>query len=87
MRDRIADCALVNIQSRLDTDAWMKQRKRAIADIPKARAHHVAGVLGPSLFIHGGQCGEANKTLCDWMMLDFGLQVWMKVKVQELLPD
>ena len=87
MKDRISACALVSSKARLEPEISMHLRKKAVVDMPEARAHHVGAVLGAALFIHGGQSGEGNKTLSDWNSFDFGLQVWMKCSVKEVLPD
>jgi len=62
----------------------MSLRQRAVVDMPESRAHHAAAVLGCCLFVHGGLSSEVqNKTLGDWNVLDFGIQVWMKCEVLE----
>jgi len=87
MKDRISACTLVSSKARLEPEIWMLLRKKAVVDMPLARAHHVGAVLGAALFIHGGQSCEGNKTLSDWNSFDFGLQVWMKCSVKEVLPN
>jgi len=59
-------------------------RKKAVVELPIGRAHHVAAVFGAGLFIHGG---ESNRTLSDWNLFDFGLQVWINCEVNEVQPD
>lgn len=65
----------------------MLLRKKAVTDLPEARAHSAGAVFGAGLFVHGGLSGEKNKTLNDWNLFDFGLQVWMGCLVDEVLPD
>ena len=65
----------------------MALRKKAVVDMPEARAHHAGVVYGAGLFIHGGQSGEANKTMSDWNLFDLGLQVWINCEVDEAMPD
>ena len=65
----------------------MALRKKAVKDAPEARAHHAGCVFGAGLFVHGGLSGEGNKTLSDWNLFDFGLQVWINCEVEEILPD
>ena len=82
MKERISACALVSMQDRLAPESWMSMRKKAIVDMPEARAHHAAAVMGAGLFVHGGHSSEVhNKTLGDWNLFDFGLQVWIKCNV------
>jgi len=64
----------------------MSMRKRAVVDMPEARAHHAGVVFGCGLFIHGGQSAEGNTALSDWNLFDFELQVWMKLEVKEVAP-
>ena len=71
-------CSAVSMQAKPEHDVWMSLRKKAVSDVPEARAHHAGCVFGAGLFIHGG---EGNKTLSDWNLFDFGLQVWMNCEV------
>ena len=87
MKYRIAACALVSAQARLDHDEWMSLRWKAAVDAPGARAHHVSAVLGCGLFVHGGLSCEGNKTLSDWHLFDLGLQMWIRCSVKEVLYD
>ena len=69
---------------------WMEAREYAVVDeIPELRAYHAGAILGPGLFIHGGQSGEGTRTLSDWNLFDLGLQVWVKCEVtlQETSTD
>ena len=54
-------------------EVWMVLRKKAVVDMPVARAHQAGVIFGAGLFIHGGLSGESNKTLNDWKLFDFGL--------------
>ena len=81
MKERISACALVSMQDRLAPESWMSMRRKAIVDMPEARAHHAAAVMGAGLFVHGGHSSADNKTLGDWNLFDFGLQVWIKCNV------
>ena len=54
--------------------------------MPEARAHHAAAVFGAGLFVHGGLTGD-GRTLSDWNVFDFGLQVWIRCQVDEIDPD
>ena len=65
----------------------MALRKRAVVDMPAARAHHAGVIFGAGLFVHGGQGGEHNDALADWNLFDFGLQVWIRCDVDEIIPD
>ena len=88
MKDRISTCALASTKKRLELEPWMLLRKKAVVEMPEARAHHVGAVLGAGLFVHGGQNSEGGKTIGDWNLFDFGLQVWINCFVQEMvLPD
>ena len=51
--------------------------------MPEARAHHAAAVFGAGLFVHGGLTGD-GRTLSDWNVFDFGLQVWIRCQVDEI---
>lgn len=62
----------------------MALRKKAIVDMPEARAHHAGVVFGAGLFVHGGLGTESTQTLTDWNLFDFGLQVWIKCNVDEI---
>lgn len=75
------------MQAKPEQDMWMLLRKKAVTDLPEIRAHQAGAVFGPGLFIHGGLSGEKNKTLNDWCLFDFGLQVWMGCLVDEVFPD
>lgn len=87
MKKRITTCSVVSMQSKPENDVWMALRKKAVAEMPEARAHHVGAVFGAGLFVHGGQSGEGSKTLADWNLFDFGLQVWINCSVEEVYPD
>ena len=87
MKERIASCTHVTVQTRLDYEPWNQLRSKAVVQIPEARAHHVSGVLGAGLFVHGGQNSEGIKTLSDWNLFDFGLQVWITCLVKEELTE
>ena len=65
----------------------MAIRKKAVVAMPVARAHQAGTVFGAGLIIHGGLAGENNKTLSDWTLFDFGLQVWMSCIVEEAFQD
>ena len=65
----------------MDVEQWMQLRLKAVVDVPIARAHHAGAVLGPGLIIHGGENIEGLKTLGDWNLFDFGLQVWINLVV------
>ena len=54
--------------------------------MPEARAHHAAAVFGAGLFVHGGFTGD-GRTLSDWNVFDFGLQVWIRCQVDEIDLD
>ena len=73
--------------SKPDKETWMAQRKRAVVEMPEARAHHVGCAFGAGLFIHGGLSGEGNKTLSDWNLFDLALQIWINCEVDEVHPD
>ena len=81
IKNRIAACALVSAQAHLEHDDWMILRWKAAVDIPEARAHHVSAVLGAGLIVHGGQSSDGNRTLSDWNLFDFGLQMWINCVV------
>ena len=84
MKERIASLTLVSVQARLEPEAWFTLRIKAAVDVPSARAHHVSAVLGAGLFVHGGQSSQGNKTLSDWHLFDFGLQVWINCMVLDV---
>ncbi len=65
----------------------MALRKKAVIDMPVARTHHVASSFGAGLFVHGGQGGEGDKTLADWNLFDWGLQIWITCSADEIMPD
>ena len=75
------------MQAKPALEVWMSTRKKAVVDMPVARAHHAGAIFGAGLFINGGLGGESHKTLSDWRLFDFGLQVWMDCIVEELMPD
>ena len=87
VKNRIASCSAVSMQYKPEMDVWMALRKKAVVDMPEARAHHAGVVFGAGLFVHGGLSGEGNKTLSDWNLFDFGLQVWIECIVEEVFPD
>ena len=65
----------------------MALRKKAVVEMPEARAHQGGTIFGAGLIVHGGLSGEGNKTLSDWNLFDFGLQVWINCIVEEVHPD
>ena len=73
VKNRIASCSAVSMQYKPEMDVWMALRKKAVVDMPEARAHHAGVIFGAGLFVHGGLSGEGNKTLSDWNLFDFGL--------------
>ena len=87
MKNRIMTLARVSSTEKMNIDQWMSTRKKAVVDMPQARAHHVAVNFGSGLFVHGGQSGEGNKTLSDWCLFDWGLMIWMNCSVDEVMPD
>ena len=62
----------------------MALRKKAIVDMPEARAHHAGAIFGAGMFVHGGTGNESSHPLSDWNLFDFGLQVWMNCEVNEI---
>ena len=64
----------------------MALRKKAVVDMPEARGHHAAAILGAGLFVHGGQKAEETHALSDWNLFDLELQVWISLEVKQVLP-
>ena len=87
IKNRIACCSSVAMQYKPELDVWMALRKKAVVEMPEARAHHAGTIFGAGLIVHGGLSGEGNKTLSDWNLFDFGLQVWINCIVEEVYPD
>ncbi len=87
IKHRIACCSVVSMSNKPEMDVWMALRKKAVVEMPEARAHHGGVVYGAGLIVHGGLSGEGNKTLSDWNLFDFGLQVWINCIVDESFSD
>ena len=87
MKNRIQMLTTVSMANKPEMDEWMALRKKAVKDMPDARAHHAGAMFGAGLFIHGGLSGEGHRTFRDWSVLDFGLQVWINCPVTEVFHD
>ena len=83
VKNRIAACSRATMQARPEIEVWMALRQKAVTAMPEARAHHAAAVFGAGLFVHGGLTGD-GRTLGDWNVFDFGLQVWIRCQVDEI---
>lgn len=82
MKKRIRVVTAVHNSYPLPEESWMVLRNKAVVnEKPEARAHHAGAIFGPGLFMHGGINSDGSRTLKDWNLFDFGLQVWLNCEV------
>ena len=75
-------------QIMIDPFEWRQQRQLAMLEYPSVRAYHASCVFGGGMFLHGGtDSRQGCQVLMDWHCFDFGLGVWIKISILELIRD